>query len=112
MKKIVRLTESDLNRIVEKILNEQSTVPLGSTQNKSLLPALLKFFQRTHKIAESGVIDSATYDALVNNKFIPEDKYSRKIADSIKSGGGQTPAAKPTQKITYNPNDNRGGVVR
>lgn len=83
MKKI-RLTESDLIRLVERIINEQRVL-LSSPQNEALLPSLLKFYQQKNGLNVTGVVDKPTYDLLIKNKQIPYDKFGGRTASS----GGQ-----------------------
>ena len=97
MKKTIRLTESDLTRIVERVINEQSIKnALGAVgdvikQNQSQ-------FQysslRPCKTGEKGELTSqGTLFALTN--AAPQKPFC-KIVSSQTTGGGSTPPVKPT----------------
>ena len=96
MKKTIRLTESDLTRIVERVINEQSIKNvLGAVgdvikQNQSQ-------FQysslRPCKTGEKGELTSqGTLFALTN--AVPQKPFC-KIVSSQTTGGGSTPPVKP-----------------
>jgi hypothetical protein len=96
MKKTIRLTESDLTRIVERVINEQSMKNvLGAVgdvikQNQSQ-------FQysslRPCKTGEKGELTSqGTLFALTN--AVPQKPFC-KIVSSQTTGGGSTPPVKP-----------------
>lgn len=63
MKKVVRLTESDLNRIVKRVLNEQSTPPLKTSMGGSSVLG---------KFGLGGDIDYNRIERLTNPKEIAQ----------------------------------------
>ena len=78
MKKVVRLTESDLVRLVKRVINEQGftndaqtqPVNLTSQQKDSLMKKLIMDFQKSNSLGVDGIVNTQTYGVLLKKGYI------------------------------------------
>jgi hypothetical protein len=110
MAKIIKLTESDLQRLVRRIVDEQSvgqgpaqtpqqirqdsraqprnaTLQLNQSQLASMQQNLIKQFQQANGLTADGVVGKATYDAMVKKGILPNVAIPQPAAKPIQSGG-------------------------
>ena len=89
MRKIIKLTESDLTRIVKRVLNEDffdDTLKLGSDAAKKYADVLFK--QSQQKIDNSNTTNKSTYDKKTDtiNKTLPEFTVTAKKPQTVNGG--------------------------
>jgi len=113
MAKIIKLTESDLQRLVRRIVDEQSvgqgpaqtpqqirqdsraqprnaTLQLNQSQLASMQQNLIKQFQQANGLTADGVVGKATYDAMVKKGILPNVAIPQPAAKPIQSRGAAT----------------------
>ena len=79
MKKILRLTEADLMRLVKRVTNEQTDdqyqpVKLTQAQIDKMLRKFIMDYQKTNGLMVDGTVNGKTYPLMLNQgyfKLIP-----------------------------------------
>jgi peptidoglycan hydrolase-like protein with peptidoglycan-binding domain len=74
MKKIIRLTESDLINLVNRVTNEQTEsqsqpVKLNQDLNNKMLRKFIMDFQKTNGLMVDGIVNSQTYQLMLKQGY-------------------------------------------
>lgn len=75
MKKIIRLTESDLTRIVRRVIMEQTAEDPTALQNRLAVLYLMKSKKLDKKSAEDYLFNKGGYDNFLTNGFRQNEEY-------------------------------------
>jgi hypothetical protein len=93
MKKVIRLTESDLERIIKKVINEQSTKPKGFFEKEFGNVSSAKTYVKNEDEVDTAAFKMPEYFKPYIGLVVSETDFTKKI-DDIAFGGG-----KPILKI-------------